>query len=43
MPKTKFQEVIFTILMVMVMVYAMVVYNIADFNGDGNGLCHGGI
>ena len=28
MPKTKFQEVIFTILMVMVMVYAMVVYNI---------------
>ena len=29
MPKTKFQEVIFTILMVMVMVYAMVVYNIA--------------
>ena len=31
MPKTKFQEVIFTILMVMVMVYAMVVYNIAEF------------
>ena len=30
MPKTKFQEVIFTILMVMVMVYAMVVYNIAE-------------
>ena len=30
MPKTKFQEVIFTILMVMVMVYAMVVYNIAQ-------------
>ena len=30
MPKTKFQEVIFTILMVMVMVYAMVVYNIAS-------------
>ncbi len=33
MPKTKFQEVIFTILMVMVMVYAMVVYNIAFDKG----------
>ena len=32
MPKTKFQEVIFTILMVMVMVYAMVVYNIAGLS-----------
>ena len=29
MPKTKLQEVIFTILMVIVMVYAMVCYNIA--------------
>ena len=29
MPKNKFQEVIFTILMVFVMVYAMVCYNIA--------------
>ena len=29
MPKTKFQEVIFTILMVFVMVYAMICYNIA--------------
>lgn len=29
MPKTKFQEVIFTIIMVFVMVYAMVCYNIA--------------
>lgn len=29
MPKTKFQEVVFTIIMVIVMVYAMVVYNIA--------------
>lgn len=37
MPKTKFQEVIFTILMVMVMVYAMVVYNIAfDKGGMSN-------
>ena len=34
MPKTKFQEVIFTILMVMVMVYAMVVYNIAFDKGE---------
>ena len=29
MPKTKFQEVVFTILMVFVMVYAMICYNIA--------------
>ena len=29
MPKTKFQEVIFTILMVFVMVYAMICYNIS--------------
>lgn len=29
MPKTKFQEVIFTILMVFVMVYVMICYNIA--------------
>ena len=29
MPKTKFQEIIFTILMVIVMVYGMVVYNIS--------------
>ena len=34
MPKTKFQEVIFTILMVFVMVYAMICYNIA-LNMDG--------
>lgn len=36
MPKTKFQEVIFPILMVMVMVYAMVVYNIAFDQGGMN-------
>lgn len=29
MPKTKFQEVIFTVLMVLVMVYAMICYNIS--------------
>ena len=29
MPKTKFQEVVFTIMMVFVMVYAMIIYNIA--------------
>ena len=33
MPKTKFQEVIFTILMVSVMVYAMICYNIALITG----------
>lgn len=35
MPKTKFQDFIFTLIMVLVMVYAMVVYNIA---GDKGGL-----
>lgn len=30
MPKTKFQDVIFTLLMVVVMVYALVVYNISS-------------
>ena len=37
MPKNKLQEVIFTILMVFVMVYAMVCYNIAmiaDYDAD---------
>ena len=29
MPKTKLQEIVFTILMVFVMVYAMICYNIA--------------
>lgn len=33
MPKTKFQDVIFTIMMVIVMVYGMVVYNIAMDKG----------
>lgn len=36
MPKTKFQEVIFTILMVFVMVYAMICYNIALNMGGMN-------
>ncbi|MRM86929.1 DUF2798 domain-containing protein [Faecalicatena contorta] len=34
MPKTKFQEIIFTIIMVIVMVYALVVYNIALDKGE---------
>lgn len=34
MPKTKFQEVVFTIMMVFVMVYAMICYNIS-FNIGG--------
>lgn len=33
MPKTKFQDVVFTVIMVLVMVYAMVCYNIAIENG----------
>ena len=36
MPKTKFQDFIFTIIMVIVMVYAMVCYNIAFDKGMGN-------
>lgn len=37
MPKTKFQDVVFTIIMVIVMVYAMVCYNIAfDKGGMSN-------
>lgn len=34
MPKTKFQDVIFTIMMVLVMVYAMICYNIALNTGS---------
>lgn len=34
MPKTKLQEVIFTLIMVFVMVYAMICYNIALNTGD---------
>lgn len=34
MPKNKFQEVIFTIIMATVMVYGMVVYNVALNMGE---------
>lgn len=34
MPKTKFQDFIFTVIMVIVMVYAMICYNIAISNGE---------
>lgn len=34
MPKTKVQEIIFTVMMVVVMVYGMVVYNIAVDRGE---------
>lgn len=37
MPKNKFQDFVFTLIMVFVMVYAMVVYNIA---GDKGGLSY---
>ena len=37
MPKTKFQDFIFTIIMVIVMVYAMVCYNIAFDKGGMSG------
>lgn len=34
MPKTKFQNVIFTIIMACIMVYGMIVYNVALNTGD---------
>lgn len=34
MPKTKFQDFIFTVIMVIVMVYVMICYNIAISNGE---------
>lgn len=36
MPKTKFQDFIYTIIMVIVMVYAMVFYNIINMEGPSN-------
>jgi hypothetical protein len=36
MPKTKFQDAVFTVIMVIVMVYAMICYNIAIGMGDMN-------
>lgn len=36
MPKTKFQDFIFTVIMVIVMVYVMICYNIAISNGGLN-------
>ena len=37
MPKNKFQDVVFTIMMAMVMVYGMVVYNVALNTGGVTG------
>ena len=37
MPKNKFQDVIFTIIMATIMVYGMVVYNVALNTGTVNG------
>lgn len=37
MPKTKFQNIIFTIIMATIMVYGMVVYNVALNTGNVNG------
>ena len=37
MPKTKFEDVIFTIIMATIMVYGMVVYNVALNTGGVNG------
>ncbi len=34
MPKNKFQDVVFTIIMAMIMVYGMVVYNVALNTGE---------
>ena len=38
MPKNKFQDVIFTIIMATIMVYGMVVYNVALNMGDISGI-----
>ena len=39
MPKNLFQEIVFTVMMVFVMVYAMICYNIAlNIGGMTNGL-----
>ncbi len=44
MPKNKFQEVIFTIMMVFVMVYAMICYNISlNMGGMSNEVFSGSI
>lgn len=40
MPKTKFQDFIFTIIMVVLMVFCMTVYNIAYVNGFTYGCCY---
>ena len=37
MPKNKFQDVVFTIIMATIMVYGMVVYNVALNTGTVNG------
>jgi hypothetical protein len=37
MPKNKFQDVIFTAIMAIIMVYGMIVYNVALNTGDVNG------
>ena len=37
MPKNKFQDVIFTIIMALIMVYGMVVYNVALNTGGVTG------
>lgn len=37
MPKNKFQDVVFTAIMATIMVYGMVVYNVALNTGDVSG------
>ncbi len=38
MPKNKFQEVVFTLIMATVMVYGMIVYNVALNTGGVTGM-----
>ena len=38
MPKNKFEDVVFTIIMALIMVYGMVVYNVALNTGGVTGL-----
>ena len=37
MPKNKFQDVVFTVIMALIMVYGMVVYNVALNTGNVSG------
>ena len=42
MPKTLLEKIVFTIIMAAIMVYGMIVYNVAlNTGGVTNAICHG--